>query len=325
VRFSALVAGLAAVFSIGCVSYDHLTRVVISFPRAAECGTCHVEIHREWAGSPHAAAYTNPRFRAATDDYSFSECLGCHAPEPTLTREMPGVRDVCREEGVTCVSCHLEEAKLCGPFETSGIVAPHPVGVDPDRYTDSRFCGRCHEGTLEEWQAAGREGKRSCQECHMPAVTRKLTQATDTVSSLIVAFEDERASKRHTFVRTPRDVEPSPITCELVTSGGRTLLRLHNDLPHSLPPGDFGVRIVTVEALALSREGAASGGGDAAPELLGRWELVRETGTHAPPGASREWPFALPSGCRVVLVRVFRAGRDGAGEELLLKCEVPAP
>lgn len=324
-RFAALVTVLVVAFSIGCGSYDNLTRVTISLPRAGECGTCHVEIYDEWRRSSHATAYTNPRFREATDDYSFPECLGCHAPEPSLTLETPGAREVFREEGVTCVSCHLEEAKLWGPFETSGLVVPHPVGADPERYSDSRFCGRCHEGTLQEWQASESDGKRSCQECHMPAVTRKLTQATDTISSLIVAFEDDHVVKRHTFTRVPRDTEPVLITCELVTSGGRTLLRLCNNLPHSLPPGDFGVRIVTVEALALSGGAAGPDASDPEPQLLGRWELVREIGTHAPPGASREWPLSLLSGCRAVLVRVFREGRDGAGKELLLKCEVLTP
>lgn len=317
----ALIVGLA-ILPLSCEGYAHLTRVTSEFPRAAECGKCHVEIYEEWAGSPHAGAWVHPRFRASTDDYSFAGCLGCHAPEPTLTLEAPAARKVMREEGVTCVSCHLEESKQWGPVEASGLLTPHPVGVDRERYTDSRFCGRCHEGTLREWQAAEpleRTEKPSCQQCHMPEVTRKITQATDTISSLIVAFEDEHTLKRHTFVRVPEGVEPPPISCELVRSGDGWLLRLHNALPHSLPPGDFGVRVVTVEARAVS------GSAESPQPLLGRWELVRELGTHVPAGGSRDWPLEPPTGARAVRVLVVRSGSEGAETAELLHVEVPIP
>ncbi len=67
-----------------CTSFKHLTVVSNTFPRAKECGKCHVDIYQEWSESDHARAYTNPHFRSATNDYSFEHCLGCHAPEPTV-------------------------------------------------------------------------------------------------------------------------------------------------------------------------------------------------------------------------------------------------
>ena len=75
-----------AVFAIllaSCASFKHLTLVSNTFPGAKDCGKCHVEIYHEWSESDHAHAYTNPHFRAATDDYRFESCLSCHAPEPT--------------------------------------------------------------------------------------------------------------------------------------------------------------------------------------------------------------------------------------------------
>ena len=93
------------------------------FPPAARCGECHVEIYREWADSPHANAYVNPRYREATDDYDFDGCLPCHAPKPQYSDKAPQVRMTSRQTGVTCVSCHLHEGKMVGPHE------PTPVGV----------------------------------------------------------------------------------------------------------------------------------------------------------------------------------------------------
>ena len=63
-----------------CASFEHLTEVTEdTFPQAAQCGKCHVEIYKEWLQSDHSAAYTNPHFRRATDNYSFEKCLSCQA------------------------------------------------------------------------------------------------------------------------------------------------------------------------------------------------------------------------------------------------------
>ena len=82
------------------------------------------------------------------------------------------------EDGVTCVSCHLEEGKLSGPNDPTGLVAPHPVRVTGARYRESRFCGRCHEGT----------------------------QATGGLSELFVSFEHAAPQKRHAFDPAPTGV-----------------------------------------------------------------------------------------------------------------------
>ena len=96
-----------------------------------------------------------------------------------------------REEGVTCVSCHLEQGVLSGPLEPTGKVHPHPIGVRPEVYYEQRHLRpmpRGHDGPVE--CRSGSE-KRTCQQCHMEPVTRKVTQATGGISNLLVAMEKE--------------------------------------------------------------------------------------------------------------------------------------
>ena len=69
----------------GCASFDYLTRVTEEFPKAKQCGKCHVEIYHEWSVSDHATAYVNPHYRQITDEYAFDDWLSCHAPQPTVS------------------------------------------------------------------------------------------------------------------------------------------------------------------------------------------------------------------------------------------------
>lgn len=296
----------------GC-TMSKLTRSGEDFAPAETCGKCHVDIFHEWSDSPHAQAYTNPRFASSTDDYRFDRCLGCHAPEPKYYEETPQVRQNRREDGITCVSCHLEESKLSGPIEPSGLVAPHPVNVSDDRYKDSRFCGRCHEGTLAEWQQSQQDDKLTCQECHMPKVHRKLTQPTGWFSELIVAFEEPTATKRHSFELIPEELPEKPVSAELVVRDLQAVLTINNHLPHALPCGDFGMRIVSIEAEVIDNDGKAS--------QTHRWELTSAGKGALPECSSRDFVFELPGQSRAVRVRLVRFGRDGANTSVLLEQE----
>ena len=84
----------------------------------------------------------------------------------------------------------------------TGMLAPHPVSVDEDRYRNSQFCGRCHEGTFKEWSDVRAENKHNCQECHMPPVKRRITQSKKFISKMIVATEDESLQKNIPLVFT---------------------------------------------------------------------------------------------------------------------------
>lgn len=301
----------------GCANFEHLTEVSETFPRASTCGDCHVAIYREWSESPHAGAYANAEYRAATDDYRFSECLGCHAPAPGFSLAEPEVRPVGRSEGVTCVACHLEEGKLSGPLDPTGKVAPHPIGVVPDRYHSSRLCGRCHEGTFAEWDLAAAADKQTCQQCHMPTTVRKVTQPTGGISEIIVAMESEVEQKQHLFavVAEPPDGPPVALAARRTPDGVE--LTVTNRSPHRLPTGDFGLRIVTLAAEAVSADGTAS--------PLETVELIKELGTALPAAGSRRFNLSVPDGTTALRVRLVRKGRGGAPDETLVDQEIPLP
>ena len=286
-----------AIALASCASFEHLTQVSNTFPPAKDCGKCHVEIYNEWSQSDHAHAYTNPHFREATNDYAFADCLDCHAPEPRWTAGQPAVRFTGREEGVTCVSCHLEDGVLSGPLEPTGKVHPHPIGVRSEVYYDSSICGRCHKGTMAQWNAAPSE-KKTCQECHMESAVRKVTQATGGISNLLVAMEKKVPAKRHEF-RIPAD---SQSLGYVVLSAGRSDagvdITVENRCPHDLPTGDFGFRVVTLEVFAVDNQGETS--------PAGQWELTRELGTAIESHGSRTWTVPVPEGTlstRAVLTR----------------------
>ncbi len=90
------------------------------------CGNCHGEIYREWAGSAHANSATNRRFLnlfAGTDWHGrrvggwslwdqkregAGVCAACHAPtfrDPAFTYDFRAVKGVARR-GVHCDYCH---------------------------------------------------------------------------------------------------------------------------------------------------------------------------------------------------------------------------
>ncbi|MEN6578040.1 MAG: multiheme c-type cytochrome [Phycisphaerales bacterium] len=299
---SFLAVAAMVILLASCASFKHLTFVSNTFPRAKDCGKCHVDIYHEWSESDHAYAYTNPHFRSATNNYSFEDCLDCHAPEPMLTADTPATRAVGREEGVTCVACHLDRGELCGPLEPTGKVHPHPVGVRREVYYNTGICGRCHEGTFEEWSSI-RGDKETCQQCHMEPVMRKVTQATGGISNVLVSMEKQVPQKRHGFRILQGAQSDQLIPLKIESSDGSLCVHVQNRLPHSLPTGDFGFRVLHLDVFGIDADGNAT--------LAGRWELAGESATAIAPQESREWPLEWGGDCRSVRAVLTRRSYDG--------------
>ncbi len=312
-------AGTALLATIihGCGMGKNLTMVVQEFPRASTCGHCHIDIFNEWSASPHAEAYTNPRYREATDEYRFTECLGCHTPEPAVSNITPSHRAIYRDEGVTCISCHLEEGKLSGPLSPTGMVTPHPVGVDADQYRDSRFCGRCHEGTFAEWGTVTMKDKRTCQQCHMPEQIRKITQPAGTLSRFLVSFEKNVVQKRHTFAAIPGELEIKPYSLEIRYHKEKATITATNNLPHSLPAGDFGIRINVLSVSIVDAKGDHT--------AIAERELIKDLGSAIPPQSSVEWEVAIPPEAREICVRMTRRGYENIDTHELMQTVILLP
>lgn len=309
-----LVTAVLAVLLASCVSFKHLTQVSDIFPRAKECGKCHVEIYREWSQSDHARAYTNPHFQAATDDHEFEDCASCHAPEPTLTDRAPAVRAVGREEGVTCVACHLSQGSLCGPLEPTGKIHPHPISVRPEVYRSSDLCGRCHQGTFDEWNAAVGK-KETCQQCHMNMVARKITQPTEGISHLIVAMEKTSLQRRHDLPILGDYIRGKILTVRGERNGSVLALQIANNLPHTLPTGDYGLRVVDLEVTVMDGQGRRI--------ALERRELAPELSTAIRARDTLTWNIDVPTDAATAVVSLRRRSYEETDVVTLANVELP--
>jgi hypothetical protein len=309
-----LLATLSVVCLVSCTSFEHLTASGDQFAHAKDCGKCHVDIYREWSQSDHAKAYVNPNFRKATSDYAFESCIGCHAPEPEVTDQTPTARSAGREDGVTCVSCHLKGGKLAGPITPTGVIKPHPIEVDEEFYRGIAVCGRCHEGTLKEWNSV--EGyKKACQQCHMQPVMRQVTQATGGMSDIIVAFEKKGMLRRHDFSVSGDYVPGRIINVTAQRNGSLLTVQVANSLPHNLPTGDFGFRVLELQAVAVDKLNHEV--------VLGKRELAPELSSAVPAGGVLTWDVEIPPDAVGALVRLRRLSYEGADVIVLANVEIP--
>ena len=246
-----LIIVLVIIVIQGCLNsisqsvYSDLVDTKSSYPKAERCGECHVDIYNEWKSSKHSSAYTSEMFRQQTNNYQFSECLACHAPNTIFTENLR-LRSMIREEGVTCAVCHLQDGKFAGPVEHSALILPHPIEIRTNVYRSSRLCGQCHEEAYREWQGV-KNPKKNCQECHMSTVERRITQGTDFISKQLVKFEHEGKLRRHLFhlseivqLKDAISVKVSVLPGEESTK--KVLFSLTNNLPHGIPTGGFGFR-----------------------------------------------------------------------------------
>jgi len=248
---------LTALLSLAaCSPFAHLTKVNNTLgephgPKAADCGQCHIEQFSEWQASAHAQAFLNPRFQAVLTDGADESCLGCHVPDTVRTNgESPTPRNYNREDGVSCAACHLSQGAMTGPEPESALFAPHPVTIQPEFFRTSGLCGTCHTETFADWQVSRstHSATPTCQECHMPQVIRTATKGSNFFSKALVAFEDSRPTRRHTFGLAHLTEMPGAVRMALLAwqPGPLNILQLSitNTLPHTLPTGSFRSRTV---------------------------------------------------------------------------------
>ncbi|GAB63687.1 putative heme protein [Candidatus Jettenia caeni] len=235
--------------SSGCVIYPELVEKGMYAPKSERCGDCHKDIYNEWKNSPHARSFTNAEFKEETNTYQFTFCLGCHVPETIFTDKKIEPRSENLAEGVHCNSCHLNDCKLSGPTPAHG---PHPIHEKNQFFRTSEMCGKCHIGTFLAWQKSDTiEEKKTCQDCHMPSIKRKLIQ-DDPWQKIY----PKREGKQHLFSsQTLFDTHNTLLTMsfiKVIQCNGRIegILELENTgTPHGIPTGDYGYRevVLTIE------------------------------------------------------------------------------
>jgi nitrate/TMAO reductase-like tetraheme cytochrome c subunit len=219
-------------------------------PQAQDCARCHREVYEEWKDSPHASAWRSASFARITADHTAAPCLDCHAPGPLGERGQIALRADHRDEGVTCITCHLSldpsHGKLAmrGPHARTGPVDIHPIVVDP-LFLQPELCGTCHEAVLAEWKASPlpASGEReACQHCHMPGAKRTMESYNPDLpySKVFVALARNVDGRRHLFA-APEGADED-VTLRALPAAKGLALEVHNGLPHSIPTGAFGRR-----------------------------------------------------------------------------------
>jgi hypothetical protein len=306
------VVGLAvglAVAGTGCAlkSFRDLTAGGTNRAPPERCGECHRDVYAEWSASAHARAYVEPRFVAATSDHAFAACLPCHAPDSLYDPGGIQTRDIARDHGVDCVACHLDHGALVGPLRSSAVYSPHPIRTDRKSYRTSALCGRCHEGTMAEWKAAvpaaaAAGAKQECQDCHMPAITRKVTQPDDALSTALVSMEKTTPQRRHRFDLAVLQGYADAAVLHAAASPTGVDLEVENRLPHALPTGDFGPSRIEARFAFSDAAGRALG------ESTVSWSL--RMGSAIPAYGRRRGTVPRVAGavrCAITLVRVARS------------------
>lgn len=148
------------------------------------CRACHPAIYQEWRDSYHGRAWTDPRVRTLSVDFSRSrDCWPCHAPNPAFLDGLgrpPTHRSFRRKEGVGCLACHYTPRGAAARKDAPGARC-RPVAL-LDEKTSVDLCVGCHNqhGTVDEWKTSryylDKSAYRDCSDCHMPERTGEAVQ-----------------------------------------------------------------------------------------------------------------------------------------------------
>ncbi len=253
-----------SLFTTSC-GFDHLTDIRsddVEAPSAAECGSCHVEQYSEWLQTAHAKAFTSEEFKAQSDDYQDEECLFCHVPGEVLSSER-AARQYNRNEGVTCVSCHLYKQAMHGPHTSGALFSPHSIEKNSrvdSQLQSSQICGVCHEDTYEQWQQQ-RKSKSypTCHGCHGASVQRPHTKGTNFFSKLLVYFEPQHTVRSHYLIIPEQDGSAFGPELSIERTENDTIhFALFNSLPHDLPTGDFAEKDLFLHVNWQSADGSVA-------------------------------------------------------------------
>jgi len=242
--------------------FSHLTTVQNQdshAPTAKECGSCHVEQYAEWQQTAHARSFVSPEFKLQSDQYEDEECLFCHVPGGVQNPERVA-RSYNRDEGVTCISCHLHKQAMHGPHQSGALFSPHAIAQNNklnSKMDSSRLCAVCHEETYEQWQVQRAiRHYPTCHGCHGKAVERPHTKGTNFFSSILVAFEPVHQVRSH-YLNIPnlpgQGIGPE-VELESMDDGS-IRFTLINSLPHNLPTGSYGDKELYIVLSWLQADG----------------------------------------------------------------------
>lgn len=203
------------------------------------CASCHSAIAREWEGSDHHRAASDPSYvTALTRELNNRPfCRKCHAPSADPAFATPPAE---REHGIGCTDCH------------AGMERPHAATDRQHAHAPTRACATCHEFTFPAGttpmqktateHAASPYADVSCESCHMPSVPH------------------DRAHHDHSFRVTPAMLAQALVADVARAGDERVAFRLRpGEVGHAFPTGDLFRRLVVrVEAVRDGRTVASA-------------------------------------------------------------------
>jgi hypothetical protein len=208
--------------------YDYLLEMGDKTVKSSECNECHKLIYEEWSKDAHSNAYASDPFKKGTKNYAAAECIACHAAQEIADEKNLKTRSVHQNEGINCTTCHLRNNMIFGPYK---LTAKHKSDQD-ESMLKSEFCAGCHMPTFQEWQASG--SKKTCQECHMPRVERKVVQGFP-----ISMFVSKRMVGEHLMIYDKLLKEAALITGE-AGKGSVKISLTNRGGGHHMPTGKYG-------------------------------------------------------------------------------------
>jgi nitrate/TMAO reductase-like tetraheme cytochrome c subunit len=288
-------------------------------PSTKSCEKCHAEVYAEWEDSPHAHALS-PRFTVLTNGAKISRCNACHIPTSAVPGSPPPMeRYYQRDTGVNCVTCHYWKGMYLGPYGKRR--APHPVLKMTGLYEKSEFCGTCHRGAFEEWNAAPALAKaRQCQQCHLPRVTRKVERRTLVSFSRRIYQARSHNAGLYAVAGFPDAVRLTVLRGDRLTSAPSIIVRVENRLPHSIPTGDYGYRKGVMQVTLVRDDGTTV---PAAREQT----FFRSLGTALPSLKEKQFDFTFaadaPTTPSAVAVTLYRVSAEGANKITIAEQNIP--
>ena len=269
--------------------------------QAASCGRCHTDIYGEWKGRSHANAWVDKIYQAQLEKKTRKKnCLPCHIPQSALDRlgKKPKTRNVHKDEGVTCVTCHQSGGVIHGPF---GAATPAHPTKKHDAFTltgSNKLCAGCHRTSIADVLGVARDHakvfpaqvKQSCVECHMPEVERALAIDPQTKKP----SGPVRKGRSH-IVLGPGDADfcGTAFGLSAKRADGQTILVIENKAGHRVP----GLKLRVFEVHVALQDAAGGVVAEHKIELTGKDPLGIDP-------LQREFPFPLPAGATAIQVRI---------------------
>jgi hypothetical protein len=135
------------------------------------------------------------------------------------------------------------------------------------------------------------------------------------MSNIIVAFEKEGALRRHDF-SVPADYVSGKIIDVAAKRNSSVLtVQITNTLPHNLPTGDFGFRVLELQAVALDKLNHEV--------VLGKRELAPELLSAIPSGGVLTWNIEIPPDAAGASIRLKRLSYEQADTIVLANVKAP--